>query len=458
MARSHTPLFPDHLVAGRYRLVQRLAGEGTTQVWEARDDVLTRPVAVTVLRRDSGIDDAFDERYRRVAVAARLAHPNVVATFDAGTEGELAFIVTERLRGRTLAQRLARGPRLTPADAVRIGIAVATALEHAHRAGLVHGGITPDTVAVIEDGAAITNVKVTDFGLTLVGPDPDPRTDILALGALLYEVCCGQPPVRSADGATPRPRKVRAGIPKPLDAAIVTALSPAPADRFASAAAFRAALEAIDVSPDDAAPVDAPVDRTPPTGTPPVHRRPRRSWVPLAALVVVAGAGLAVAIALVGSRHTTTGGGTAGAPGAPVHVAAIHSFDPEGDKTENEARAPLAIDGNPATVWSTDRYNPPRPFANLKHGVGLVLTLDRPHRLRQLKVTSSTQGWAAQIYVSDVPHPSLAEWGTPVASRTGLDGPATFDLNGHEGGAVLLWITDTGVDRKADVAEIVVST
>src|SRR4051812_44656064 len=105
MARAHTPLLPDHLVAGRYRLVEHLAGDGATQVWEAHDDVLARPVAVTILRRAPD-DDDFDARYHRVAMAARLAHPNVVATFDAGTEGDVAFIVTERLRGRTLRQRL----------------------------------------------------------------------------------------------------------------------------------------------------------------------------------------------------------------------------------------------------------------------------------------------------------------------------------------------------------------
>jgi serine/threonine-protein kinase len=459
MATAHTPLLPDHLVAGRYRLVQRLAGDGPTQVWEAHDDVLARPVAVTILRHDSD-DDDFAARFRRVAVAARLAHPNVVATFDAGNEGDVAFIVSERLRGRTLRQRLDRDGPLDAADTVRVGIAMATALEHVHRADLVHGGVAPETVALTEDGAVITNVKLTDCGLAPVGPAPDPRADIRRLGALLYETCCGSPPRPGPDGETPvRPRKLRAGIPKPLDTAIVRAVSAHPAERFQSAGDLRAALEAVDVAPDDAAPL---IDRelTPPHGSPPAVRRARRrSWIPLAALVVVAGVALAIATALISGTHPLGVGLGSGSPGAPVRIAEVHSFDPQGrDKTENEAAAPLAADGNRATLWSTDRYNPPRPFANLKHGVGLVFRLDRPHKLRQLAVTSPTQGWAAQVFVSDATHPDLGGWGQAVASRSAVNGSTTFDLGSHEGGAVLLWITDTGIDRKAEVAEVVVST
>jgi len=456
MARSHTPLLPDHLVAGRYRLVAHLAGDGATQVWEAHDDVLARPVAVTVMRRDPG-DDAFDDRYQRAALAARLAHPNVVSTFDAGTEGDLAFVVTELLRGRTLRQRLDRQGPLTGAETIRVGVDLATALEAVHRAGLVHGGVAPATVALTEDGPAITNVKLTDCGLVPVRAGHDARADVRDLGAVLYAACTGAAPRPGDDGGAPaRPRKLRAGIPKPLDAAIVRALSDHPSDHFGSASDLRDALEAIDLAPDDAAPFDER-SPTPAHGTPPAVRQARRrSWIPLAGLVVIAGIALAIATALISGKHPL-GVGLGSAPGTPVKVTAAHSFDPQGDKNENEAQTPFAIDGNPSTVWSTVRYNS-RPFANLKHGVGLVLSLDRPHKLQQLAITSATQGWAAQIYVSDVTHPALSEWGKAVATKTSIDGNTTFDLGGHEGGAVLIWITDTGVDRKAEIAEAVVTT
>jgi hypothetical protein len=165
---------------------------------------------------------------------------------------------------------------------------------------------------------------------------------------------------------------------------------------------------------------------------------------------------LAIATALISGKHPL-GVGLGSTPGTPVKVANAHSFDPQGDNTENEAQTPFAIDGKPSTVWSTVRYNT-RPFANLKHGVGLVLALDRPYKLRQLAVTSTTQDWAAEIFVSDVSHPALSEWGKPVATKTSIKGDVTFDLGGHEGGAVLIWITDTGLDRKAEIAEAVVTT
>lgn len=457
MARSHTPLLPDHLVAGRYRLVAHLAGDGATQVWEAHDDVLARPVAITVMRRDPD-DEAFDDRYHRAALAARLAHPNIVSTFDAGTEGDVAFVVTELLRGRTLRQRLDRQGPLTGAETIRVGVDLATALEAVHRAELIHGGVTPATVALTEDGRAITNVKLTDCGLAPLRAGHDARADLRDLGAVLYEACSGTPVRPAADGGPPpRPRKLQAGIPKPLDSAIVRALSDHPSERFGSAGDLRNALEAIDLEPDDAAPF---IERqpTPPHGAPPAVRQARRrSWIPLAGLVVIAAIALAIATALISGKHPLGVGLGSGSPGTPVKVTAAHSFDPEGDNTENEAQTPFAIDGNPATVWSTVRYNS-RPFANLKHGVGLVLTLDRPHKLQQLAITSKTQGWAAQIFVSDVSHPALSEWGKAVTTKTGINGNATFDLGGHEGAAVLIWITDTGVDRKAEIAEAVVTT
>jgi len=199
MARSHTPLLPDHVVAGRYRLVAHLAGDGATQVWEAHDDVLARPVAITVMRREPG-DDAFDNRYQRVALAARLAHPNIVSTFDAGSEGDVAFVVTELLRGRTLRQRIDRQGPLTGADTIRVGVDLATALEAAHRAELVHGGVAPATVALSEDGSAITNVKLTDCGLVPLRAGHDARADVRDLGAVLYEACSGSAPRPGDDG------------------------------------------------------------------------------------------------------------------------------------------------------------------------------------------------------------------------------------------------------------------
>ncbi len=97
----------------------------------------------------------------------------------------------------------------------------------------------------------------------------------------------------------------------------------------------------------------------------------------------------------------------------------VNSFDPEGSGTpgENDGQLPLAVDGNPATGWSTESYND-RHFGNLKPGVGISLTLAQAERLRRLAVTSPTQGWSAEVFVSDadVLPASLSGWGSPVDS------------------------------------------
>ncbi len=108
------------LLASRYRLVKPIAKGGMAEVWEGRDEVLARPVAVKVLHRHLADDEAFVERFRREAVAAaKLAHPGIVATFDTGTDGDLAFIVMELVPGRTLSHALAEDIRLEPDVAVQ---------------------------------------------------------------------------------------------------------------------------------------------------------------------------------------------------------------------------------------------------------------------------------------------------------------------------------------------------
>ncbi|HEX9530706.1 MAG TPA: protein kinase, partial [Acidimicrobiales bacterium] len=137
-------LIPQRVLAGRYHLVRLIAVGGMAEVWEGRDAVLARPVAVKVLMAHLAARPGFNERFRREAVAAaRLVHPHIVATFDAGTtaEGghdELGFIVMELISGPTLRQLLEGSHRLPPRLAVAIAVQAADALDHAHRSGVVH--------------------------------------------------------------------------------------------------------------------------------------------------------------------------------------------------------------------------------------------------------------------------------------------------------------------------------
>src|SRR5205823_4205154 len=128
------------------------------------------------------------------------------------------------------------------------------------------------------------------------------------------------------------------------------------------------------------------------------------------------------------------------APGrGATRIAGAAAFDPPpGNGDEHNDEAARAVDGNPATFWETETYKGPH-FADIKPGVGLVLTLAGRTTVHQLRVTTPTTGWAVQVFVADTPRSRLADWGAPVAERSGIDGDATFDLGGRAGGAVLLW-------------------
>jgi len=152
-----------------------------------------------------------------------------------------------------------------------------------------------------------------------------------------------------------------------------------------------------------------------------------------------------------GTRASSTG--TTVGP-APVKIQGVSVFTLGGD-ADHASTAGYAIDGNPDTSWETDHYDGPN-FGGLYHGIGLAFTLASVETLHQLKVISSTTGWSAQVYVADaIPNPpSLAPWGTPVASQQGINGSTTFNLNNSRGSAILLWITNLGPTYQASIAEV----
>jgi serine/threonine-protein kinase len=498
------------------------------EVWEARDQVLDRPVAIKVLHPHLGGDQTFVERFRREAIAAaRLTHPSIVAIYDTHSQDGDEAIVMELVRGVSLRKHLDDLGSLPPPEAVAIAARVAEALETAHRAGLVHRDIKPANILLCED----ERVMVADFGIAKLtdadhttegtvlgtakylapeqvqGTAVDARTDLYSLGIVLYEMVCGRVPfsgdtdtatvlARLHQDPTP-PREIRPDLSPGLEAVILHALQREPADRPESAAALRSELLASATAgapaPTDADPTflesTTPSDGTsvvkpppaarptppPPTGPPPRRAQtaapapapaPPRNWTGPALLIGLILVALAVAGILLGSvigddlfgndDPELPAGGAAGAdPGDGQLGLTVTPFDPApGDGSEHDEEVGEAVDGDPATAWSSETYSS-RDFGGLKTGVGLVLSLEEAADLGELVVFSASSDWAADVYVADSPAADLAGWGDPVAEGSGLGEAATFDLSEASGAVVLLWITDLGGgDPRIDIAEV----
>ncbi|HSB20177.1 MAG TPA: protein kinase [Anaeromyxobacteraceae bacterium] len=202
-------------VVGRFELVREIGRGGFGVVWEARDRELGRAVAFKAVRAAGPAGRREERLLQEAELAARLSHPNIVTLHDVGRSEHGPYLVLELLRGRTLADALARGA-LPPREAIRVGVEVAGALAHAHARGVVHRDLKPGNVFLQDQGPA----KVLDFGLAHAfgrrkedggtpdymapeqcrGAPEDERTDVFALGVILYRSLTGELPF--ADGGS----------------------------------------------------------------------------------------------------------------------------------------------------------------------------------------------------------------------------------------------------------------
>jgi hypothetical protein len=225
---------------------------------------------------------------------------------------------------------------------------------------------------------------------------------------------------------------------------------------------MQTALLSVDLGPDDAVPLVVR-DPTPPEGMrAPTFRQSERSWIyPVAGIVAVAvvlGV-IGVLFATTDTGHRLLNPGSGGqATATPVKIAGAQAFDPPpGSLAEHDDEVGLLFDDDPSTDWSTETYSTSR-FGGLKQGVGVVLRLSGAGKLDEAAITSPTRGWSARVYVADGPKASLAEWGEPVDTKSGINGgTTTFSLHGHRGAAVLLWITDLGPSNQVALGEVRIS-
>ncbi|MBV9879686.1 MAG: serine/threonine protein kinase, partial [Gemmatirosa sp.] len=316
--------FPTTPLADRYVVERELGSGGMATVYLAHDRKHDARVAVKVLHRELASHVSGDRFQREIQITAQLQHPHILPVLDSGTVDGLPFYTMPFVDGETLAQRLERERQLPVADAVRIARQVADALGYAHARGFVHRDIKPSNIllagyppkagtasewyAMLADFGIARAVdthaadRITDSGIAVgtalymspeqaSGDRVDGRSDVYALGCVLYEMLAGAPPftgatpqavlARHAVDPPPSLRTVRRTVSPGLEQAVARALAKVPADRFADAAAFRDALGAVGM--DQSVVLDAWAGRP---------RRRRWPLVAAVAAVVVAGAGL----------------------------------------------------------------------------------------------------------------------------------------------------------------------
>ncbi len=247
-----------------YAIVKRLGSGGMAHVYLARHTLLGRALVIKVLHASLATDSEMRVRFRREAEAAsRLVHPHICGIVDMGTSGDIDYLVMPYYAGGSLADLLARRKIIDAAMAASVGVQVSCALDYAHRHGVIHRDIKPDNILFDEDG----NVALTDFGIATarfhgrltasgramgtphymspeqaMGRLVDGRSDIYAVGLLIYEMLIGRPPFDGDDSyavgykhvheAPVAPDQIDSSVPAALSSIVMKCLSKPAGDRY----------------------------------------------------------------------------------------------------------------------------------------------------------------------------------------------------------------------------------
>jgi serine/threonine-protein kinase len=350
-------------LSDRYRLVRELGQGGMATVYLAEDLKHGRKVAIKVLHPELSAVLGGERFLAEIKVTANLQHPHILGLIDSGEAEGLLYYVMPYVTGESLRARLLRDGQLPVEEALRLAREVASALDYAHRQGVVHRDIKPENT-LLQDGAALVadfgialaveeagGHRMTQTGMSLGTPaymSPEqamgerkigPRSDVYALGAMTYEMLAGEPPFTGPSSQAivakvlteqpPALRPKRPSVPPAAEAAILTALQKLPADRWGSAKEFGDALAG-------AMPQYTPTAATIPLATAPA--RPRAAWRSALPWLGWVAAGIAAAVAVYAFRRPqvetppsrlailTPGLGGSGASSSQRHLA----FEPDG--------------------------------------------------------------------------------------------------------------------------------
>ena len=451
-------------IADRYELGDIIGTGGMSDVYAAKDTMLGRNVAVKMLKVDMARDENFRERFRQEAKnSARLNHPNIVAVYDTGSQLvddiDVPFIVMERLMGRNLRDILRADGPLPPPEAAAMMIPVTRALQSSHDAGIIHRDIKPANIMVTNTG----EVKVMDFGIARAiddstsamtqtsavigtaqylspeqarGKPADARSDLYALGCVLYEATTGTPPFEGEspfavayqhvqeDPEPPSERIAYSLSPNEavnVDAVILTAMAKHPADRYQTATemgsdlallergsvtnAARTYLAAAE-SDYGATPDATSVSGTAVRGGPPVRREPvPRGGAGAGAAAGAAGAGAAGAGAagVAGSRRAGSSGASAGSTRYADHRRA-NSKNDSGWMKWVAALLGLVLLG--ATGWFAYSYFSGENDDPAKVQENMIAVPDVAGKPRQ-DAQSELEGLGFRVVISDEPHPEV---------------------------------------------------
>lgn len=492
---------PGALLAGRYRVEELLDEVVGAQAWRAVDEILRRPVLVHTMPADDP-RAAPVTRAARAAAAAR--DPRFLRVLDATVTGDIAYVIREYVPGRNLTGLLAEGA--LPVEAAgALARELAEAVASAHAEGLAHLELMPDTVIIAPDGTVKIAGLATDAAFHGTTADDPAREDTRGVARILYAGLTGRwpqgagyglPGAPLVDGRLAAPRQVRAGVPRALDDVVVRSLDDHPrhGQPLTTPAELAGALAAAVPPPGrrgvphpvlirrPVEPVTEPIAALPRVLPPPARGRGTRRrgargiWV-LAGLLLAAGVtllGWQLVNAFPGGMGADPPQTTSPSPsqsdasgqptaGTPIEIVEATDYDPLADPPrENPGLASLAVDGDPATAWTTSTYYV--EFDDYKDGVGLAVDLGSPQAVAEVGVVLVGSGSDVEVRVVPGATALPAEidgWevaGSADDAGERVDVPLTSPVSTRY---VLIWLTGLPGpvgEQQGGVAEVEVST